>query len=378
MSEPEHKPCIAILANYPVWLLDDSPVPPFNGHYATWLTALAEAFCEQDDFDIHWVTLSRAVRKRAHLERMGQHFHILPRMSRTLGLYSFYLHDRFIVARELRRIRPDLVHAWGSEDCYGLCSRDFSGKRLISSQGMLNACKQRASLSPFLSRHSRFEAPVYRAHRWITAESPWAADRIRELSPEAKPMRLEYAAEKRFFEVERQLSAKPSCLFAGSDVPLKNVDLLIEAFSRPELAHVQLNLAGISAAERPNLAPNIRALGRLNREALTQQLAASWCLAHPSLVDASPNIVKEARVVGLPVALTEECGNKHYVVEGMSGFVCGVRDVDAFVRAILTMTQDRETSLRMGAYGVEECRKALCADTMYTKLSDIYHALLRA
>ncbi len=375
MSSP---PRIALLAPYPVWLLDDTPFTPYKGHYATWLAALGEAFREHRDFDIHWLTFSKAVRKPMRLERMGQHFHILPRLRQTLGQLSLYLYERLAVKRELARISPELVHAWGNEDCYGLCGSDFAGKKLISTQGMLRACCARAPFPRFMRWQSLYEPFVYRRYEWVTAESPWSAARVRELASECRILPLEYAVEKRFEGVKRNPATHPVCLFAGSDIPIKNVDLLIEAFSRPELAHVQLNLAGVSPGKRPRLSANIRALGRVSRDDMEHLLAESWCLVHPSLADASPNVVKEARTVGLPVVLTEECGNKHYIEEGESGFICGVRDADAFVRAVLAITKDAATSLRMGEHGKQECRRALSEETMYDELKNIYTTILKS
>ncbi len=371
-------PRIAILANYPVWLLEDSPVPPFKGHYATWLTALAEAFGQQADFEVHWVTLSKALREPVCLERMGQHFHILPRASRTIGLYTFYLHDRRLIARELRRIRPVLVHSWGNEDCYALCGRDFKGHKLLSVQGALRTCVRTGTMASFMRCQSWYEPLTVAAHPWVTTESPWAEQCIRKLSSKPRFFHLEYAVERRFFGVERVLNMSPRCLFAGSDIPLKNVDLLIRAFSRPELSHLELRLAGVDAASRPNLPPNITCLGRIDRDAMVRELASTWCLVHPSLADTGPTVVKEARVMGIPVILTDCCGSQQHVVEGQSGFIHAAHDDEGFARSVLTVTNDAETSLRMGAYGREECRHALSEELMYSTLTNIYRTILQA
>ncbi len=373
-----HRPRIAILACYPVWLLPDSPVPHYKGHYATWLAALSDAFARHQDFDIHWLTFSKAIEKPVCLKHMGQHFHILPRMKQTLGLYTLYFYERRQVRDALKLLRPDIVHAWGNEDCYGLCGSDFPGKKVISTQGMLQAYCASAPFPRFMRHQSLYEPHVYRRYGWVTAESPWSEQCVRKLAPDCCIIPLEYAAQKRFTTIERRLHPTPICLFGGSDTPIKNVDLLIEAFTRPELAHVCLKLAGISPEQRPQLPSNVRALGRVNREEMQALLAEAWCLVHPSLADASPNIVKEARVVGLPVVLTTECGNKHYIEEGKSGFICGVHDADAFIRGILTITKDAETSLRMGAHGLEACRRALSEETMYETLKHIYHTILHS
>ncbi len=369
------RPVIAILANFPVWLIAPS-LPTFRGHYAVWLWSLFQAFAHQDAFDIHWVTLSKDVKKTLTLEEKGQHFHILPRTRKKIGLYTFYLHDRRQVARELRTIQPDLVHSWGTEDCYGLCARDFGGNKLHSVQGILKACLARGELATFMRHHSLYEPLVLRSIPHLTTESPWAAERVREIAPQARPQLLEYAVEERFFQIERKLTPFPSCLYAGSDTPLKNVDTLIQAFSDPELSHVTLWLAGVSPETRPGLPSNIKALGRVSREKMTELMSSAWCLAHASLIDTGPTVVKEARVAGLPVILTTECGSKRYVEEGKSGFIISPFDKAALIQNILTVTSHREIALKMGAYHRDDCRHALSTETMKNRLLELYQHLL--
>ncbi len=372
------RPRIAILASYPVWLLEGSPVPAFGGHYATWLAALGEAFRSHEDFEVHWLTFNKGVHKPVHLERMGQHFHILPRLKQTLGQYSFYLYERLQTKAALKAIEPALVHAWGNENCYGYCGRDFRGKKLLSIQGALKACRDRGPFPPFLRRQCFYEKKACQAYRWITAESLWAADRVREICPDASPVMLEYAVEPIFHEMPRALSSTPSCLYVGSDTPLKNIDLLIRIFSRPELAHAQLKLAGVSPEERPHLPANIQALGRVSRGEIVRLMAETWCLVHPSLADTGPTVVKEARAMGIPVVLTEQCGSLQYVSQGESGYVVAAHDDEAFLKAVRHLTQSALTSLHMGDFGLDSCRLHLSEAYMYDKLKGIYNTILQS
>lgn len=369
------KPKIAILSNFPAWLYTDS-LPAFKGHYAVWLAALHEAFERQDEFEVHWVVLSKDAAVPLRFTSHNQHIHVLTRVKRSIGLVTFYHHDRCTVARELAVISPDLVHAWGLEDCYGLCGKDFKGLKLFSVQGAMKAYMQRARFNTFLRIQALYEPSVWKAFRHITAESPWAADRVREVCPDTHPRIWEYAVEERFYQAGRKMASAPVCLYAGADSPVKNVRALIEAFSRPELSHVTLKLAGVPRNAYPGHPANIMPLGRVGRDEMAELLAEAWALVHMSLADTGPTIVKEARVAGLPVIVSNECGSCQHVVDGKSGFILQPHDVDGLVRAVLAVTGDAQTARAMGEYGRAECRRALSGETMVASLLAIYRELL--
>ena len=374
------KPKIAILSNFPAWLYTDK-LPVFRGHYGVWLVALHEAFAHQNEFEIHWVVLNKNTTAPLRFTSHGQRIHVLPRVKRNLGLYTFYLMDRRAVAKELALIKPDMVHSWGTEDCYGLCAKDFrGGVKLHSVQGALRTCVQRASYPRFVRHHSLYEPGIWKSIPHITAESPWAISRVREVVPHADVKLFEYAVEDRFFQMERKLAPSPVCIFSGDNAPLKNLDTVIKAFSRPELSHVTLKLVGVPSAPYPiippGLTPNIIPMGRVNRQEMADILASAWTLVHMSLADTGPTVVKEARVVGVPVVLSNECGSCQHVVEGKSGFILNPHDVDGLVRAVLAVTRDAQTAQAMGEYGREKCRRALSGKTMVDGLLAIYRELL--
>lgn len=369
------KPKIAILCSFPVFLLTDA-LPRHTGHYGVWLLALYHAFSRQDDYEIHWVTLDKHIRQPLRFQSNGQFFHVLPRIKRPYGLVTWYHHDRKQVAAELDLIRPQLVHSWGTEDCYGLCAKYFSGKKLHSVQGALRASFQRGRLYWFARMQSYYEPLTWRSFRHITTESPWAADRVREVCPDVAPYHLEYAVEDRFFHVERHLAESPVILYSGAYTPLKNIPVLIKAFSRPELSGITLKLAGVLPGYYRNLPPNIIPLGWVGRDEMAWFLSEAWGLIHMSLADTGPTIVKEARVAGLPVIVSSECGSRQHVEHGKSGFILSPQDVDGIVTSVLAITQDAATSLRMGGHGQQECRHALCQETMVTTLLGIYRTVM--
>lgn len=369
------KPKIAIVGSFPIWLTEPE-LPHPGGHYAVWLMALYEALQSIDTYDIHWVCMSKGLRHGREVRHGNQIFHILSADSLELASRTRFIWDRLRLHRLFKRLKPDIVHAWGTENRWAMGTSDFHGKKILSMQGILTAYDRLSPMGAYMHRQAATEASLLPRFDLITSESEWGCRQCRLISPQSAIARWEYAAEERFFSVPRKLTATPTCLLAGSDTPIKNVDTAIRAFSAPELSHIQLLLAGISPENRPDLPPNICALGRVNREQMTELISGAWALVHPTLADTSPNIIKEARVVGIPVVTTTECGGAQYIDEGKSGYTIAPLDVSALRQAVLNMTKDAETSLRMGAWKHEECRRLLSKNTMLDRLLEIYEAVL--
>lgn len=368
------KPVIAMLGSFPLYVAD-AQYPQNGWHSATWLAALYELLGENHQYDIHWITFAKGCRRRV-FEKNGQTFHVLPAYSLKYAQKTNYLYARWQMRRELRRIHPDLVHVWGTENRYAACGADFKGKKILSMQGVLSAYVERSPMPGFMRIQAQKESTWLSQYNLISSESDWGVDCSRKIAPEARFVRWEYAARSEFFQIKRNVADSPVCLYGGSDSEVKDVDSLITAFSDPRLAHVELRLAGVSPERRPNLPSNIRALGGLPKELLMSELSSAWCLVHPSLADTSPNIVKEARVVGIPVVTTTECGGKQYVEDGKSGFIIKPKDVEALIQSVSAVTKDRRTAEQMGLYGREECRTLLSRETMLKGLCSMYEQLL--
>lgn len=367
---------IAILGSFPAWLIDET-IPNGKGHFAVWLVSLYHALSElSDTYEIHWITFCRGIKKAKRFTSQNQHFHIFPETSLTLGQYTHYIRERFLIKREIKKIAPDIVHAWGTETFYGLAGKDYKNKNILSMQGVLTAYAQRAPMPKFQVRQSKYEKETMGSYCVVTAESPWALERCKELATSPRFELLEYAANDFFFSVKRELSPTPTCFLAGTDTPVKDITSAIQAFSMPELSHINLYLAGVSPENHPDLPSNIIPLGRIGREEIAEHLKKTWCLVHPSLADCCPNIVKEARVIGIPCIVTHECGAKQYICDQRSGFVIPVKSPDKIAEAVLNITASQNATLSMGLYDHERCRSALSASTMLNNLIDIYNSIL--
>lgn len=190
---------------------------------------------------------------------------------------------------------------------------------------------------------------------------------------------MEYGVEPSFYHLARKPSPEPSCLFAGTIYELKGVSYLVEAFTHPSLSHVQLFIAG-NGALRERLealsTPNIHWLGSISRAELQQHLSTAWFLVHPTLGDCCPNIVKEARVMGLPVITTEEGGQTQYVQDGVSGYIVPVRNSAAVREAAQKLSVSLDKAMSMGMERHQECRRLLDVKQTVTGCLSRYHTML--
>lgn len=368
---------IAILGDFPIGNVFKQY--SYRAHfYPSWLYCLYEALTAENEYDVHWIVINKSIKTKEILVAGNQTFHVLPGCRQMIGLVTAYLHDRYAVYSCLKEIKPDIFHAWGTERFYGLAAKDYKkGKTLLSIQGVLKACIKRAELPLFSRIHSLFEPGVMTSVDYITTESPWARDRVLEYAPCADVTLWDYAVEPAFYAIRRNLEESPTCVLACTHTKLKNVSLAVSAFSRPELQHIKLYMAGIKKENFPNLPGNIIPLGSVDRPGMAALLSKAWCLVHPSLADTGPTILKEARVAGVAAVVTSECGAKQYIQQGKSGFIIPPHDEQALVDAVLQVTKSREIAAQMGAYQQDFCRKALCEETMIDNLKKIYHRILR-
>lgn len=364
---------IAILADYPVHELC-ADIPQRGWYSCVWLVSLFQLFQAEPSFDVHWITYHRKIHKRRVFRAGGQTFHVLPALlPGNISQMLHYLPDKWQMQRELRSIRPDIVHAWGTETRYAIAAAGYTEcPKILSMQGILHAYWERGPMPSYYKKQLPYEKAAMRQYDLITAESEWGCKRCKEIVPDAHVEAWEYAANERFFALTRQLSSSPTCLMAGTGVPMKNPETAIAAFSSPLLSHVQLIIAGPDSKQFSALPPNIKVIGGVSREEIGKLLSSCWVLVHPSLADTSPNIVKEARVIGVPAVVSEECGGKQYLDDGKSGFIISPRDVDALIQAVLTLTRSAEENMTMGKHGQTACRDALNSATMARRLRDLY------
>ena len=371
------RPRVCLLAPFPLQALpgQESAAP---AHHATWLPPLARQFASQDEFDLHWITCGKDAACRQTLHAWNQTFHRLPRGKLAWEIATRFRRERRRIHDLLRELSPDLVHAWGSEEGYGIAAGCWPGTRVLSMQGILQAYCAAAPQHPFLRWQARCERRVLPAFPRITVESEWGRRQLARLAPRAQVSIIEYGVEFSSAAPPREPDPAPVALFVGTLSKLKGVDLLLDAFADERLRPIRLVLLGDGPLRRSDRGAhhNIEFLGHRSKAEVAGWMARAWFLVHPTRADTSPNCVKEARVAGMPVITTAEGGQTAYVEQGVSGAIVPAGDREALVNAILGVAARVEADREHGATGRDLCRAALDPRRTAASFLRLYRELL--
>lgn len=139
---------------------------------------------------------------------------------------------------------------------------------------------------------------------------------------------------------------------------LKGLFYLLDAWSKIESDDVILQIAGYSNDELLQILnqkysglKNVEYLGFVND--LNQFLRSSHVCIVPSLLDAGPTTVAEAMTCGLPVIVSDGCGSRTLVKEGINGFVVPAGNHVAIFEKIIWFIENRDKISVMGSASEE-------------------------
>jgi glycosyltransferase involved in cell wall biosynthesis len=371
---------IAILAAFPLHHLKGfgKAFQP-KGHYATWLPQIAEAWDGQKEVEIHWIVMSELVKERRDVCEWGQMFHVLP-TSQSGRSSTLFREDRKAIHAVLDEIRADLVHGWGTEDVYGLAAVLSGRPNIVSMQGILSAILLKSRMHPREYFQGLLELYCLRKAQVITTESEWGRAVVR-MRRGNKPVEVvEYGVQKIFFSTQWKPAAENNLIiFVGSIRPGKGIQDLVEAFRDPKLSSSELVVIGggegvWSENLQKGASSNIRWLGRKTAEETAEYMSKAWCLLLPTRADTSPNVVKEARVIGLPVITTRNGGQASYVRDGEDGYFMECGDVNGLVGRLETVLGSFSKAKEMGDHGKKTFRELFIAKRTGDGFMKMYHS----
>jgi glycosyltransferase involved in cell wall biosynthesis len=373
---------IAILCRFPLNTVEASPIEFSAGQHATsWLVDLPEAFARLGSLEIHWITLSDQVEKQITFPAHGGTFYVLPTTKKGRAT-TFYLKDRQRIQACLQRINPNVVHGWGTEDVYGWATIASGFPHVLSMQGIMS----HLCLKGRMHLRERFQALLemycLKKAQMVTVESEWGAE-ILQRRRGNKPIEVvEYGVRKSFYEVSwSPQEQNPYAIFIGTLHPRKGIEDLVEAFSSMGKTR-RLKVIGtgdakyVSRLERRST-DNIEWLGGQPLERVQKEMTGAWCLVLPTRADTSPNVVKEARVIGLPVLTTASGGQSAYLVDGEDGFLIEPGNVEKTRERLLQILGDYQQVRSFGDEGRRRYREIFRPEKTATGFLSIYHELLR-
>ena len=318
-------------------------------HPATWQMALLSEFEKDPALRVHVILLRREVERALQFERNGTVFHVL-KAPPWLRLGSVFWADTLLIGRVCRRIKPELIHAWGMEKGAPLVAHRLGRPYVMTVQGLLGWYRQRVPMERYDRFMERFEPLCLRRAPVVTAESNYAVGYLKARYPGICIQQAEHAPNQAFFQVRRRPGLEPIRLVSvgtlgfrkGTDLLFQGLDRLrqemaftLQIISGPNLDYLATVRPTVSAAlwERVEFKQHI-----LPRQ-VAQELETATLMLLPTRADVSPNAVKECVVAGVPVVASSTGGVPDYVFAGKNGLLFPPGDLEGFVAALRSAVQ---------------------------------------
>ena len=322
------------------------------------------------------------------IEGIPVHFVAAPVRFRSATL--FWFDARRIAARALT-LRPDLVHAHGTEDCYALAALRTRRPSVITVQGLfflINAIvpPRRFSRDRIVEFTERF---ALRRARHVVAKSAYVADALHRQFPHLKLHRIPNTFDARLAEI--RLEKEPRLLvFIGTPVRRKGLDLLADALAEVQRTFPDVRLwlfgdqpdapseyeARMKARLRALLGERVTFHGTVPALEVAHALARATALVAPSREEMFGNQLIEALVVGTHGIVTDGTAMAENVRRFGNGTIVPQEDAPALAAAIIDTLKSGEFSER------EEARRRVFAamgpEIVARQHEALYEEVLRA
>ncbi|MCX8092083.1 MAG: glycosyltransferase family 4 protein [Verrucomicrobiae bacterium] len=357
-------------------------------HAASWQRVLLNELQSDPELKLHIVVLRKQFPRNLTFDRNGVTFHLVKTLGGTRAPSLFWA-DTILIGRVLRQVKPDVVHAWGTEHGAALVANRLGYPRVATVQGLFT-WYVRVALRDWHSRlAARLEDYTLSSPKTqcVTTEARFSVNYLRQRYPRLRVEQVEHAPDPVFHRIERRPQTTPvRFVFVGAFDHRKGADVLAGALDavREEIPFECI----VIGKARPDYLEQVRqrvspALWqRISfRENLTHldvagELSTATIMLCPTRADVSPNAVKEAVVAGVPVVGTNVGGIPDYVFPDKNGVLCAPDDLPAFAEAIRCACRHPLFGQgRVEETTLEQVREYLSPKLMARKFRDIYRRL---
>ncbi len=125
-----------------------------------------------------------------------------------------------------------------------------------------------------------------------------------------------------------------------------------------------------------DISENVRFLGWMNQDEVIEKMREADIFLLPSIAEANPVVLMEARATGLPVVATSVGSIPEVIADGLSGFLVPPGDPGALAERLGCLTGNPALRREMGRQGRKFVEEKHDIDKLNRRLVEIYEALL--
>jgi glycosyltransferase involved in cell wall biosynthesis len=381
---------VAWFSYFPLEWLPDMPAEVQRlprQHPASWQRVLLNEFEKIPALCLHVVVLRKQFERNLTFERNGVTFHLV-KTPGGLRAPSLFWVDTVLIRRVLRTVKPDVVHAWGTEQGAALVAERLGYPRVTTIQGLISWYAKvtppvwHDRIAGFLENYALRRVPL------VTTEARFSVQYLRHRFPRLQIEQVEHAPDPVFHAVVRRPQTNPlRFIFVGAFDHRKGGDVILQALDqlkseidfellvvgKPRGAFLQSLQVSVS----PEFWRRIIFKEHLTHVEVAQELSTTTMMLCASRADVSPNSVKEAAVAGVPVIATAVGGIPDYIFPGLNGVLCSPGSLGEFKEAIrLAIRHPQFRRGEVDAATLTQARAYLSPQLMARRFLETYHIAL--
>jgi len=330
---------------------------------------------------------------------------------------------------ELKKLKPDIVHIWGTEYVHTLCmvnAFDNPEKTVISIQGLVSICGEkyekglpkeiikRYTIRDFIRHDSildqkhkflkrgQFEIEALKRVKHVVGRTDWDKKTVLSINPNLK---YHYGREilRSEFYSSRKWSydncEKHSIFMSQAYYPIKGMHFAVEIVRLLKEKHpdVRLYVTGKDVfpigikdklkqdsyseyikelIEKYELRNNIVYLGSLSAQQMIKQYLKANVFLQASIMENSPNSLGEAMILGAPCVASDVGGTSSMANNGESAYLYNYIDTNEAANYIFRIFDDAKMKERLSINAVEQANDLYQIDSGCVEYLYIYKTII--
>ncbi len=389
---------VAWFAPYPPQYFSDQLNLTRNvvGQPSTWIVTLSKALKEYCDIDLHIISLAREISSNQSISVDGIHYHFIKPPNGYFRVCTLLQWDRIRLKHELKMLKPDIVHAHGTEQAYAYAAVTSGFPAIVTMQGIITELFKVEPLKPNWKKFSYciiqfIERYTVKKGKYFIAKTPFAENFINSISANTVIYNLPNPMPKVFFNVECiNTSEAFKIVFVGTLSRAKGIEELLASMSFliKDCPNIYLKIIGHTKTPyvdnfiKPlireyGLEEHVDLAGFMRPEEIAKEFESAAILVLPSYMETSPNVVSEAMVAGVPVIASNVGGIPSLIEDGKTGLLVKPGDPVALADKIKNLFQNPEARRRLGDNAKHIARKKHGPEIIARETYKIYETVLR-
>jgi glycosyltransferase involved in cell wall biosynthesis len=290
------------------------------------------------------------------------------------------------VRRMVREIKPDIIHAQGSERWCASTVALLPYPKVLTIHGFLRMIDPMMKMKPrpYWKTQTILERLSIPRYDGVVAITTYTEKNVRDITP--KTWVIPNATDKRYFSIRRELSAPPVILYVGVIQERKNQVGLIDALAPlAETMDFRIRICGSinpedayarQLLERIERYDWVESAGKISRDELMSELAGASVLALVSHEDNCPMVLLEAMSAGIPVLASRVGGIPDLVDDGVNGYLCDSTDPESIREGIRKLLSDPASANALGAAGKKRAIERYLPAAVAKRHLEVYREVL--